>query len=46
MISALASVIDSQDPAEIDEIVASMDDLVGTLYRFSLAASPTRGMSG
>jgi F420-non-reducing hydrogenase small subunit len=35
---ALASVIDSQDPAEIERILDSMDDLVGTLYRFSFAA--------
>ena len=46
MVSALASVIASQDPAEIDQIIGTIDDLVGTLYRFSLAASPTRGVTG
>ncbi len=35
---ALASVIDSQDPAEIESLIGSMDDLVGLFYRFSFAA--------
>jgi F420-non-reducing hydrogenase small subunit len=39
MISALSSVIDSSDPAEIDKILATMADPIGTFYRFSLANS-------
>lgn len=39
MVSALASVIDSEDPAEIDRILDGIVDPVGTLYRFSLAHS-------
>jgi len=46
MLSALASVIDSQDPEEIDRIIAGIDDVEGTLYRFSAAASPAGGRSG
>jgi len=42
MASALASVIDSTDPAEIDRIVASIPDPVGTFYRFSLPDSMLR----
>jgi F420-non-reducing hydrogenase small subunit len=38
MVSALASVIDSQDPDEVERIVGELDDVVGTLYRFSYAA--------
>ena len=37
MISALASVIDSQDPDEVDAILDDIVDPVGTFYRFSLA---------
>jgi F420-non-reducing hydrogenase small subunit len=41
--SAVASVIDSQDPQEIDAIIQKgIPDPVGTFYRFSLAASPLR----
>ena len=39
MVSALASVIDSQDPDEIDAIIAEIADPVGTFNRFSLASS-------
>jgi len=39
MISALASVIDSTDPGEIDKIIATIADPVGTFYRFTLADS-------
>jgi len=39
MMAALSSVIDSQDPDEIEQIVSSIADPVGTFYRFSLAAS-------
>ena len=41
--SALASVIDSGDPAEIDKIIQDgIPDPVGTFYRFSLPASQLR----
>jgi len=39
MISAIASVIDSTDPDEIDRIIATIPDPVGTFYRFTLAES-------
>ena len=39
MVSAIASVIDSTDPAEIDSIIAGIADPVGTFYRFSLPES-------
>ncbi len=39
MISALASVIDSEDPDQIDAILDRIVDPVGTLYRFSLATA-------
>lgn len=42
MISALASIIDSQDEKEIDQILDQIDDPVGTIYRFSLAHSMFR----
>ena len=42
MASALASVIDSTDPEEIDRIIATIPDPVGTFYRFSLADSMLR----
>jgi F420-non-reducing hydrogenase small subunit len=43
LLSALASVIDSEDPDEIDEIIRKgIPDPVGTLYRFSLAGSLLR----
>ncbi len=41
-LSALASIVDSNDEAEIDRILAEIPDPVGTLYRYSLAASPLR----
>ncbi len=37
MISALASVIDSQDPEEIEEILDGIVDPIGTFYRFSMS---------
>ena len=41
--SGLASVIDSGDPAEIDQIIEDgIPDPVGTFYRFSLPASQLR----
>ena len=42
MASALASVIDSTDPEEIEEIIATIPDPLGTFYRFSLADSMLR----
>ena len=39
MISALASVIDSEDPEEINAILDGVLDPVGTFYRFSLATA-------
>lgn len=42
MAAALASVIDSTDPAEIDRIIDTIADPVGTFYRFSLPASMMR----
>ena len=43
LMSALASVIDSEDPDEIDEIIdQGIPDPVGTFYRFSLAGSLLR----
>ena len=41
--AALASVIDSDDPEEIERIIAEgIPDPVGSFYRFSLAASTLR----
>jgi F420-non-reducing hydrogenase small subunit len=42
MASAIAGVIDSSDPDEIERIVASLPDMSGTFYRFSLPASALR----
>ncbi len=43
LMSALASVIDSGDPQEIDRIIGEgIPDPVGNFYRFSLAASQLR----
>lgn len=42
MISAIASVIDSTDPEEIEQIIATIPDPVGTFYRFSLPDSMLR----
>jgi F420-non-reducing hydrogenase small subunit len=46
IVSALASIIDSQDPGEIDRIIAGIEDPVGTFFRFSYAAAPNRRVSG
>jgi F420-non-reducing hydrogenase small subunit len=45
MISALSSVIDAQDPEEIEKIIKDIVDPVGTFYRFSLAHSTLRRVS-
>lgn len=43
MMAALASIIDSEEPDEIDRIIREgIPDPVGTFYRFSLAASLLR----
>ena len=42
MASAIASVIDSTDPKEIDHIISGIADPLGTFYRFSLADSMLR----
>jgi F420-non-reducing hydrogenase small subunit len=42
MMSALSSVIDAQDPGEVDRIISQIDDPIGTLYRFGLAHSSLR----
>ena len=43
LMSAVASVIDSNDPDEIDRIIAEgIPDPVGSFYRFSLASSLLR----
>ncbi len=39
MISALASVIDSEDPEEIERILDGVLDPIGSFYRFSLATA-------
>ncbi|MCC6476686.1 oxidoreductase [bacterium] len=39
MVSAIASVVDSTDPEEIEEIMKGIADPVGTFYRFTLADS-------
>jgi F420-non-reducing hydrogenase small subunit len=36
MLSALASVIDATDPAQIDAILAGIEDPLGTFYRFGV----------
>jgi F420-non-reducing hydrogenase small subunit len=42
MLSAIASVIDSNDPEEIAQIIATIPDPAGTFYRFSLSKSLLR----
>lgn len=42
MVSALSSVIDAQDPEEIERILNQIADPIGTFYRFSLAHSILR----
>jgi F420-non-reducing hydrogenase small subunit len=41
-LSGIASVIDSNDPVEIDKIIGDIRDPVGTFYRYSLADSLLR----
>jgi F420-non-reducing hydrogenase small subunit len=42
MMSAIATMIDSDDPDEIQKIVGTIDDPAGTFYRFSLPGSIIR----
>jgi F420-non-reducing hydrogenase small subunit len=42
LISSVASVIDSQDPEEIEQILDGIPDPAGTFYRFNLAGSLLR----
>jgi len=42
MISALSSVIDATSPEEVKRIIDKIADPLGTLYRFTLAASTFR----
>jgi F420-non-reducing hydrogenase small subunit len=42
MMSAIATMIDANDPEEIEKIVATIDDPAGTFYRFSLPGSIIR----
>jgi len=42
MMSAIATMIDSDDPDEIEEIIKGFPDPAGTFYRFSLPASILR----
>jgi F420-non-reducing hydrogenase small subunit len=39
LISAIASIIDSKEPAEIDRILADVPDIMGYAYRFGLPGS-------
>jgi F420-non-reducing hydrogenase small subunit len=43
LMTAIASVIDSNDPAEIENILDGIPDPAGMLYRFNLAGSLLRG---
>jgi F420-non-reducing hydrogenase small subunit len=42
MLSAIGSIIDSQDPEKIDQIIGGIVDPLGTFYRFGLPASALR----
>lgn len=42
MMSAIATMIDSDDPEEIEKIIDQVVDPAGTFYRFSLPASIIR----
>ncbi len=42
MLSAIATMIDSNDPDEIEKIVETIDDPAGTFYRYSLPTSILR----
>lgn len=42
MMSAIATMIDANDPKEIEKIIETIDDPAGTFYRFSLPCSILR----
>lgn len=42
MMSAIATMIDADDPKEIEEIIDSIEDPAGTFYRFSMPTSILR----
>jgi len=42
MLSAIATMIDSNDPVEIDKVIDTIDDPAGIFYRFSLPSSILR----
>ena len=42
MLSAVGSIIDSQDPEQIEKIIDGIVDPLGTFYRFGLPASSLR----
>ena len=42
MMSAIATMIDSNDPVEIEKIIETIEDPAGTFYRFSLPGSMLR----
>jgi F420-non-reducing hydrogenase small subunit len=42
MMSAIATMVDSNDPGEIEEIINEIEDPAGTFYRFSLPGSIIR----
>jgi len=42
MMSAIATMIDANDPDEIQKVVDNIDDVAGTFYRFSLPGSILR----
>jgi F420-non-reducing hydrogenase small subunit len=42
MMTAVASVIDSNDPIEVDQILDQIVDPAGSFYRFNLAHSLLR----
>ena len=46
LLSAVASIIDSEDEAEIQQILEGVVDPVGTFYRFSLSDSLLRQVAG
>lgn len=42
MMSAIATMVDSNEPAEIERIISQIQDIAGTLYRFSLPSAYMR----